>query len=55
MLKVLPYARYAGQRYRQLERDLAQTNDRRKQKQLVKECEKEIKTLFNSKIKDTAC
>lgn len=52
VLKVLPYARYAGQRYRQLERDLAQTNDRRKQKQLVKDCEKEIKTLFNSKIKD---
>ncbi len=52
VLKVLPYARYAGQRYRQLERDLALTNDRKKQKQLVKACENEIKTLFNSKIKD---
>lgn len=52
VLKVLPYAHYAGQRYRQLERDLAQTNNRRKQRQLVKNCEKEIKQLFNSKIKD---
>ena len=52
VLKVLPYAHYAGQRYRQLERDLALTNDSKKQKQLVKACEKEIKTLFNSKIKD---
>jgi hypothetical protein len=52
VLKVLPYARYAGQRYRQLERDLALTNDSKTQKQLVKACEKEIKNLFNSKIKD---
>ncbi len=52
VLKVLPYARFAGQRYRQLERDLAQTNDKRKQKALVKGCEKEIKDLFNAKIKD---
>lgn len=52
VLKVLPYARYAGQRYRKLERDLALTNDRKTQKELVKGCEKEIKNLFNSKIKD---
>ena len=52
VLKVLPYARFAGQRYRQLERDLAVTQDRRKQKALVKGCEKEIKDLFNAKIKD---
>lgn len=52
VLKVLPYARFAGQRYRQLERDLAVTPDKRKQKVLVKGCEKEVKDLFNSKIKD---
>jgi hypothetical protein len=52
VLKVLPYARYAGQRYRKLERDLALTNNPKIQKELVKGCEKEIKNLFNSKIKD---
>jgi hypothetical protein len=52
VLKVLPYARFAGQRYRQLERDLAVTQDKRKQKALVKGCEREIKDLFNAKIKD---
>ncbi|MBD3748235.1 MAG: DUF4294 domain-containing protein [Sphingobacteriales bacterium] len=52
VLKVLPYARFAGQRYRQLEKDLAVTSDRRKQKALVKGCEKEVKDLFNAKIKD---
>jgi len=52
VLKVLPYARFAGQRYRQLERDLAVTSNKRKQKALVKGCEKEVKDLFNSKIKD---
>jgi hypothetical protein len=52
VLKVLPYARYAGQRYRQLERDLAITPEKRKQKQLVKACDKEIKDLFNDKIKN---
>ncbi|OAQ38212.1 hypothetical protein A5893_15560 [Pedobacter psychrophilus] len=52
VLKVLPYARFAGQRYRQLERDLALTNDKRKQKQLIKSCDKEIKDLFNDKIKN---
>ncbi len=50
--KVLPYARFAGQRYRQLERDLALTKDKRKQRQLVKGCEKEIKDLFNREIKN---
>jgi hypothetical protein len=52
VLKVLPYARYAGQRYRQLERDLAINTEKRKQKQLVKACDKEIKDLFNDKIKN---
>lgn len=52
VLKVLPYARFAGERYRRLERDLAQTTDRKTKKKLLNDCEKEIKNLFNSKIKD---
>ncbi|MCO5936231.1 DUF4294 domain-containing protein [Mucilaginibacter sp. RB4R14] len=50
--KVLPYARFAGQRYRQLQRDLALTSDKKKQKELMKACETEIKTLFNHDIKN---
>lgn len=52
VIKVLPYARFAGQRYRQLERDLATTTDKRKQKALVKSCDKEIKDLFNREVKN---
>lgn len=52
VFKVLPYARFAGERYRQLQRDLALTGDKHKQKQLVKTCEAEIKTLFNKEIKN---
>lgn len=52
VVKVLPYARFAGQRYRQLERDLATTSDKRKQKAFVKSCDKEIKDLFNREVKN---
>ena len=52
VFKVLPYARFAGERYRQLQRDLALTGDKHKQKELVKACETEIKTLFNKEIKN---
>jgi hypothetical protein len=52
VLKVLPYARFAGERYRQLQRDLALTGDRRKQKELINACESQIKDLFNKEIKD---
>ncbi|RRN77405.1 DUF4294 domain-containing protein [Pseudoxanthomonas sp. SGD-10] len=52
VLKVLPYARYAGERYRKLERDLALEPNKKKQKILIKECEKEIRDLFNKEIKD---
>ncbi|PWK77923.1 uncharacterized protein DUF4294 [Mucilaginibacter oryzae] len=52
VLKVLPYARFAGQRYRQLQRDLAVTADKKTQKELVSKCEDEIKTLFNKEIKN---
>jgi hypothetical protein len=52
VFKVLPYAQFAGERYRKLERDLATTGDKRKQKEMVKACEKEIKDLFNKQIKN---
>lgn len=52
VLKVLPHARFAGQRYRQLERDLAVEGNKRKQKVLIRNCEKEIKDLFNKEIKN---
>ncbi|RCH56490.1 DUF4294 domain-containing protein [Mucilaginibacter hurinus] len=50
--KVMPYARFAGERYRQLQRELALTADKKQQKKLVKACEKEIKDLFNREIKN---
>ncbi|HEY2581053.1 MAG TPA: DUF4294 domain-containing protein [Mucilaginibacter sp.] len=52
VLKVLPYARYAGERYRQLQRDLALTGDKRKQKELIKACESQVKEIFNKQVKD---
>ncbi|MDB5133244.1 MAG: hypothetical protein JWR02_2993, partial [Mucilaginibacter sp.] len=52
VLKVLPYARFAGQRYRQLQRDLALTGDKRKQKALINACEDQIKVLFNKEVKE---
>jgi hypothetical protein len=52
VLKVLPYARFASQRYQQLQRDLAQTADKKKQKELVNACEGQIKELFNREIKN---
>ena len=52
VMKVLPYARFAAQRYNKLQRDLALTGDRHKQKELINNCETEIKALFNKEIKD---
>src|SRR5690554_5759530 len=51
VIKVLPYARYAQEKYQQLYRDLAVTGNRREQKRLVKACEKEIKDMFNREVK----
>jgi hypothetical protein len=48
--KVIPYAKYAGNKYRQLERDLALTADKKKQKQLIKACEAEIKDKFKKEV-----
>jgi len=52
VIKVLPYAKYAQDKYQQLYRDLAVTSNRREQKRLVKACEKEIKDMFNREVKN---
>ena len=51
VLKVLPYAKFAEDRYDRLQRELAITSGKREQKRLIKTCEKEIKTMFNREIK----
>ena len=50
--KVIPYAHFAGERYRQLERDLALTGDKKKQKALIKACEMQIKDMFKKEIEN---
>ncbi|WP_316785444.1 DUF4294 domain-containing protein [Pedobacter frigiditerrae] len=52
VLKVMPYALYAKRRYEKLERDLALVDDKKTQKKLVKECDNEIKKMFNTEIKE---
>lgn len=52
VLKVLPYAHFAQQRYEQLHRDLAMTGNKREQRRLVRTCEKEIKDMFNREVKN---
>ncbi len=52
IIKVLPYAYFAQQRYEQLNRDLAMTDSKREQRRLVKACEKEIKDMFNREVKN---
>lgn len=51
VLKVLPYAKYARDRYSKLQTDLAITTDRRQQKKLVKACDQQIKDMFNREVK----
>ena len=50
--KVLPYAKFAADRYQQLQRDLATTADKRKQKELINVCETQIKDLFKREIEN---
>ena len=50
--KVLPYMRFASERYQRLQRDLATTADKHKQKEMINACEDEIKSLFNREIKN---
>ncbi|MDM8174860.1 MULTISPECIES: DUF4294 domain-containing protein [Olivibacter] len=52
VLKVLPYAKFAEDRYDKLQRDLAVTPKKKDQKRLIKDCEKEIKAMFNREIKN---
>lgn len=52
VLRVLPYAMFARNRYDQLQRDLAVSSTRRDKKKLVKAFEKEIKIMFNREIKN---
>jgi hypothetical protein len=50
--KVLPYAKFAAERYQQLQRDLATTADKRKQKKMINACEAQIKDLFKREIEN---
>ncbi|NEU08195.1 DUF4294 domain-containing protein [Flavihumibacter sp. R14] len=52
VLRVLPYAMFARNRYAQLQRDLAASNTRREKRKLIKAFEKEIKDMFNKEIKN---
>lgn len=52
VLKVMPYALFAKRRYEQLEHDIALIPEKKEQKKLVKECDNEIKDMFNREIKD---
>lgn len=52
VMKVMPYALYAKRRYEQLEKDIALTTEKKEQKALVKQCDKEIKEMFNREIKE---
>jgi len=50
--KVLPYAKFAAERYQQLQRDLATTADKNKQKEMITACENQIKDLFKREIEN---
>ncbi|WP_118197105.1 DUF4294 domain-containing protein [Albibacterium indicum] len=52
VLKVLPYAKIAQEKYEQLHRDLALTDSKKEQRKLVRQCESEIKEMFNKEIKN---
>ena len=50
--KVLPYAKFAADRYQKLQRSLATTADKKRQKLMVDTCETEIKGLFKREIEN---
>ncbi|MGY4384905.1 hypothetical protein ACVWYN_001939 [Pedobacter sp. UYP24] len=52
VMKVMPYALYAKRRYEQLEQEVATTPDKKEQNKFVKQCDKEIKDMFNREIKE---
>lgn len=51
VIKVWPYAKLAGVKFQQLEKELAMTNDKRVQKALVDKTEKEIMEKFEAELK----
>lgn len=52
VLKVMPYAMFARQRYALLQSDLAHARNKKQQRVLVKAFEGEIKAMFNREIKN---
>jgi len=50
--KVMPYAKYAAERYQQLQRSLATTTDKKTQKRMVDTCETQIKDLFKREVEN---
>jgi hypothetical protein len=50
--KVMPYAKLAAERYQKLQRSLATTADKKRQKLMVDTCEAEIKALFKKEIEN---
>lgn len=52
VLKVLPYAGFARDRYARLNADLAKTSNKKERRALAKTCEKEIKEMFNKEVKN---
>jgi hypothetical protein len=51
VIKVWPYAKLAGEKFKQLEKELAMTNDKRVQKALVEKTENEIMQKFEAELK----
>ena len=52
VLKVLPYAMFARERYNRLHQELSHTKNKKEHRKLIKACEKEIKDMFNREIKN---
>jgi hypothetical protein len=52
VLKVLPYAAFARDRYARLNQDLAHAKTRKEQRILTRQCEREIKDMFNKEVKN---
>jgi hypothetical protein len=52
VMKVMPYAMFARQRYALLQTDLAHARSKKEQRVLVKAFESEIKAMFNREIKN---
>lgn len=51
VLKVWPYAKLAGDRFKLLEKELSMTSDKRVQQALVDKTEKEIRDKFEAELK----